>query len=94
MARRRSSQGRCASPIAAAPAFNVGDGPAAFLTLGVGALVAVLAITVELGFAPPWWVHLIWLPVTLALVVGGLRIGKAALLASEYRHRAGEERTL
>ena len=41
---------------------------------------------------PPWWVHLVWLPVTAALTIGGLRLGKAALLAQEYRHRAGEGR--
>jgi len=41
---------------------------------------------------PPWWVHLVWLPVTAALTIGGLRLGKAGLLAQEYRHRAGEGR--
>ena len=67
-------------------AFNVGDGPAAFLTLIVGALVVVGAVTLQLRFEPPIWVHiLIWPPVTLALVIGGLRAGKAALLQSEYR---------
>ena len=35
---------------------------------------------------------LVWAPVTLALVVGGLRIGKAALLASEWRNKAGDGR--
>ncbi|WP_118858246.1 DUF983 domain-containing protein [Sphingomonas mesophila] len=73
-------------------AFNVGDGPAAFLILVVGALVATAAITVELVAGPPWWVHIIWLPVTVALTVGGLRIGKAALMFQEFRHRAGEGR--
>jgi uncharacterized protein (DUF983 family) len=67
-------------------AFNVGDGPAAFLTLIVGALVVIGAITLQLSAEPPVWVHiLIWPALALALVVGGLRIGKAALLQSEYR---------
>ena len=66
---------------------NVGDGPAAFLTLIVG------AITLQLGVAPPFWVHLvIWPAVTLGLVLGGLRVGKAALLQSEYRNAAREGR--
>jgi uncharacterized protein (DUF983 family) len=66
--------------------FNVGDGPAAFLTLIVGAIVVIGAVSLQLGFAPPVWVHiLIWPAVTLALVIGGLRVGKAALLQSEYR---------
>ncbi len=34
--------------------FNVGDGPAAFLTLGIGTLITVLAIWLELALGPPW----------------------------------------
>ena len=71
--------------------FNVGDGPAAFLILIVGAIISALAITVELTFDPPFWVHpLLWIPLTLALVLGLLRIAKAALLVLEYRNRARE----
>ena len=74
-------------------AFNVGDGPAAFLTLIIGALVVGLAIALELGAHPPVWVHiLLWVPLTAILVVGSLRVAKAALLALEYRHRAREGR--
>ena len=73
-------------------AFNVGDGPAAFLILIVGAIIAVAAIFVELSFEPPWWLHSVWLPVGILLTVGGLRLGKAALLFQEYKHRAGEGR--
>jgi len=70
--------------------FNVGDGPAAFLILIVGAIVAVGAILLDQVMSPPWWVHLVWLPVGMALTVFGLRIGKAALVYQEYRHRARE----
>ena len=74
-------------------AFNVGDGPAAFLTLGVGTLVTILAIALELSVSPPFWVHiLIWPIVTLAFVMGSLRIAKAALIYAEYRHAAREGR--
>jgi uncharacterized protein (DUF983 family) len=73
--------------------FNVGDGPAAFLILVVGAIVTALAIALELAAEPPFWVHvLLWLPLTAALVVGLLRLAKALLLALEYRHRAREGR--
>jgi uncharacterized protein (DUF983 family) len=72
--------------------FNVGDGPAAFLILIVGAILTVAAVVVDQALAPPWWVHLVWLPVGLALTVGGLRVGKAWLIAQEYRHRAAEGR--
>jgi uncharacterized protein (DUF983 family) len=104
---RRGLCPRCGSPalfsgwIAFAPrcrvcgldftAFNVGDGPAAFLTLIIGTVVVILAIWVELAAGPPLWVHaLLWVPLTLAAVLVGLRLAKAALLWSEYRRRAGE----
>ena len=74
-------------------AFNVGDGPAAFLTLIIGALVCIGAISLELSAHPPFWLHLlIWPPVTVAMVVGSLRVAKGMLMASEYRNRAREGR--
>jgi uncharacterized protein (DUF983 family) len=72
--------------------FNVGDGPAAFLILIVGGLVTAGAITLELAAEPPFWVHLVWVPVAALLTLGGLRLAKAWLLAQEYRHRAREGR--
>lgn len=72
-------------------AFNVGDGPAAFLTLIVGALVVGLALWLELAVHPPFWVHVVlWVPLTAAAVIWGLRAGKAALLAAEFQRKAGE----
>ncbi|MXO60282.1 DUF983 domain-containing protein [Altererythrobacter salegens] len=72
--------------------FNVGDGPAAFLILIIGALVTGLAIWLELSFDPPWWLHvMLWAPLTVAGTIWGLRVAKAALLYSEY-HRGGEQR--
>ena len=74
-------------------AFNVGDGPAAFLTLILGTIVVALAIVVELKFHPPLWVHmLIWIPFTTLGVVGSLRLAKGALLAAEFRNAAREGR--
>ena len=73
--------------------FNVGDGPAAFLIFIAGGIVTVLAILVELRLSPLWWVHvLLWLPLTVGLTVGLLRLAKGLLLALEYRHRAAEGR--
>jgi uncharacterized protein (DUF983 family) len=73
--------------------FNVGDGPAAFLIFVVGGIVTALAIIVELRLSPPWWLHvLLWLPLTAALTIGLLRLGKGLLLGLEYRHRAAEGR--
>lgn len=71
--------------------FNVGDGPAAFLTLIIGAVIVILALVVDSAFAPPIWVHaLLWIPLTAGLVIGGLRGCKAWLLIAEYRRSAGE----
>lgn len=73
--------------------FNVGDGPAAFLTFGIGTLVTLFGIILELTVEPAWWVHvLIWPPVTILAVIGSLRIAKATLLAIEYRNSAREGR--
>jgi uncharacterized protein (DUF983 family) len=71
--------------------FNVGDGPAAFLIMIVGAIVIIGAVSLQLSAEPPFWVHiLIWVPVTAALVTGLLRVAKGALLVLEYRNRARE----
>ena len=72
--------------------FNVGDGPAAFLILIVGAILTALAVAVDLSVSPPWWAHLVWIPVGLGLTLGGLRLAKAGLIAQEYIHRAREGR--
>lgn len=71
--------------------FNVGDGPAAFLIMIVGAIITALSVTVELKFEPPFWLHiLLWLPLTTVLVLGLLRVAKGALLVLEYRNKARE----
>ena len=71
--------------------FNVGDGPAAFLTLIIGALITGLALWLELAWHPPFWLHIVlWVPITAAAVVWGLRAGKAALLAAEFQRQAYE----
>ena len=73
--------------------YNVGDGPAAFLTLIVGALIIALALGLDSALHPPLWVHVIlWVPLTVVAVVYGLRVGKAALLASEHQRQGAEGR--
>nr|WP_310089369.1 MULTISPECIES: DUF983 domain-containing protein [unclassified Sphingopyxis] len=73
--------------------YNVGDGPAAFLTLIIGALLVVLALSLDAAIQPPLWVHvLLWVPLTAAAVVYGLRVAKGALLASEHQRQAAEGR--
>ena len=75
-------------------AFNVGDGPAAFLTLVIGTLITILAVALELAYEPSWWVHIaLWLPLTIASVMISLRFTKALLLGLEYRNQAREGRS-
>lgn len=73
--------------------FNVGDGPAALLTLVVGAVVVTGAVAIQLAWDPPLWIQmLVWIPLSAALVVGLLRVAKGALLLVEYRTAAREGR--
>ena len=73
--------------------YNVGDGPAAFLTLILGTILVAAAIALELSVQPPFWVHLvIWIPLTAASTIASLRVAKAWLLAAEYRNNAREGR--
>ena len=73
--------------------FNVGDGPAAFLTLILGTIVVAAAVVLEVSVHPPWWVHvLLWVPITTAGVIASLRVAKGALIAVEYRNAALEGR--
>ncbi|MEO6247773.1 MAG: DUF983 domain-containing protein [Sphingomicrobium sp.] len=70
--------------------FNVGDGAAAFLILIVGAILVIGAIWLELAQSPPYWVHIIWVPIGIALTIGGLRIAKALLIFQIHAQSARE----
>ena len=72
--------------------FNVGDGPAAFLILIIGAILVASALILDGAASPPWWVHLGWIPVGVGLTILGLRLAKALLITQEYIHRAREGR--
>lgn len=73
--------------------FDPGDGPAIFVILIVGFLVAGGALIVEVRFQPPYWVHaVIWLPAIFILTFSFLRLVKSTLLVLQYKHRAGEAR--
>lgn len=73
--------------------FNVGDGPAAFLTMIIGTVLVILALVLEQGLHPPVWVHIIlWPLIGAAMTIALLRITKGWLLATEYRRGAEEAR--
>lgn len=70
-----------------------GDGPAQFVILIVGFLIAGAALLTEIAYSPPIWVHVVlWLPLVLVLCLGMLRPLKGVLVALQYHHRAEEGR--
>lgn len=70
-----------------------GDGPAVFIILIAGFLVAFAAVFTEFTVHPPIWVHLvIWLPLTLLISLGLMRPLKGAMLASQFMNKAAEAR--
>lgn len=70
-----------------------GDGPAVLVMLLIGFIVVGLALYVEVSFGPPLWVHLLlWLPLSLVLCLGALRLMKGVLIALQYANKAEEGR--
>jgi uncharacterized protein (DUF983 family) len=82
--------GSCGFDLAKA---DSGDGPAVFVILIGGFLVAFGALFTEFTWRPPVWVTLaIWLPMTLAICLALLRPFKGVLLAAQFMNRASEAR--
>ena len=70
-----------------------GDGPAVFVILIAGFLVAFAALFTEVAYHPPIWVHLIiWLPLTLVVCLALLRPMKGVMLAAQFMNKASEAR--
>ncbi|MFC3068547.1 DUF983 domain-containing protein [Phenylobacterium soli] len=70
-----------------------GDGPAVFVILIAGFVVAFAALITEIAVHPPVWVHLIlWLPATLILCLVLLRPMKGLMLAAQFMNKASEAR--
>jgi uncharacterized protein (DUF983 family) len=70
-----------------------GDGPAVFVILIAGFVVAFGALITEVVLHPPVWVHLVvWLPGTLILCLVLLRPTKGLLLAAQFKNKAAESR--
>jgi uncharacterized protein (DUF983 family) len=69
------------------------DGPAFFVMFIAGFIVAGSALTVEILYAPPYWVHaLLWAPLILVTTLLPLRPIKGLLIALQYHHKAAESR--
>ncbi len=70
-----------------------GDGPAVFLILIAGFIVAGSALIVEFVYQPPFWLHaLLWGPLAVIVCVGPLRPLKGLLIALQYHFQAAEGR--
>ena len=70
-----------------------GDGPAVLVILVAGLIILGLALYVEFTFSPPVWVHiLLWLPLSLIVCLGLLRVMKGILVAQQYVKQAAEGR--
>jgi uncharacterized protein (DUF983 family) len=74
---------------------DAGDGPAIFVILIAGFIVAGSALVVEALYEPPYWVHaVLWGPLILITTLGPLRAIKGLLIALQYHHKAGQGRLL
>ena len=70
-----------------------GDGPAVFVIMIAGFLVAFAALFTEIAYHPPIWVHLvIWLPLTVVVCLGLLRPLKGLMVAAQFANNASEAR--
>ena len=68
-----------------------GDGPAVFVILIGGFLVAFAALFTEVAVHPPVWVHLLlWLPITVIVCLALLRPFKGVLLALQFHNKASQ----
>ncbi|MEW9834606.1 DUF983 domain-containing protein [Mesorhizobium marinum] len=72
---------------------DAGDGPAVFVILIVGFIVVGLALWMEVSLGPPLWLHfLMWIPLTVLLSLGALRLVKGVLVTLQYANKAAEGR--
>ena len=86
------------APVCEACGFDLakadsGDGPAVFVILIAGFIVAFGALFTEIAFRPPVWLTLlIWMPMTLIISLLLLRPFKGVMLAAQFMNKAAEAR--
>jgi uncharacterized protein (DUF983 family) len=72
---------------------DAGDGPAVFVILIGGFIVVFAAMTVEILYQPPYWVHAaLWIPLILIVTLAPLRPMKGLMIALQFHHQAAEGR--
>ena len=58
------------------------------ITIGVGGLLVLAALSLDAALRPPLWVHVVlWGPLTVGSVLGTLRLYKVVGLYSEHEKR-------
>jgi uncharacterized protein (DUF983 family) len=63
------------------------DGAAVFIMLIIGGAVVAAALTVEIKYEPPFWVHaIVFLPLILSFSLGALRLLKGLTTGLQYRY--------
>ena len=86
------------SPMCEACGFNLaaadsGDGPAVFVIMIAGFIVAFGALFTMVAFrTSPVMTLVIWLPLTLVIVLALLRPMKGLMLAAQFKNKASESR--
>ena len=64
------------------------DAPAYFVIVIVGHIVVPLTLSVEMAYAPSYWMHAaLWTPLTLALSIGLLQPIKGAIVGWQWVNR-------
>jgi uncharacterized protein (DUF983 family) len=64
------------------------DAPAYFVILIVGHMIVPIVMTVEMAFAPPYWVHAaLWLPLMIGLSLALLQPIKGAIVGWQWALR-------
>jgi uncharacterized protein (DUF983 family) len=86
------------APVCEACGFDLasadsGDGPAVFVILIAGLIVAFGSLITMVAWRTPVWLTLlIWLPMTLVIVLALLRPMKGLMLAAQFKNKASQSR--
>ena len=68
--------------------YDIGDAPSFFAMFFLNIFIILLAITVEIKFSPPLWIHIIlWAPLIIILSILLIRYLKVIFLFLNFKYR-------
>tara|TARA_B100000686_G_scaffold314796_1_gene361149 strand:- start:2163 stop:2501 length:339 start_codon:yes stop_codon:yes gene_type:complete len=68
--------------------IDIGDAPSFFAMFFLNIFIILLAITVEIKFSPPLWIHIIlWAPLIIILSILLIRYLKVIFLFLNFKYR-------